>query len=46
MRSKGEHMKEEIIKKIYNGELYPAENILPKDKTYWKLIKEEGKGSY
>lgn len=36
-------MKEEIIKKMYNGELYPAENILPKDKSYWKMIKEEGK---
>ncbi len=32
-----------ILKELYNGEIYPAENIRPREKDYWERAKKQGR---
>jgi len=36
-------MSSDILEELYNGRIYPAEDIRPRDAQYWQRAKEEGR---
>lgn len=36
-------MSSDFLDDLYNGKIYPAENIRPRDKSYWDSAKEQGR---
>ncbi len=36
-------MNSSILEELYNGDIYPAENIRPRDKDYWERAKNQGR---
>ncbi len=35
-------MNKTLLKQLYDGEVYPAEQIVPKDSEYWELCRKLG----